>query len=274
MTDSADLAENPTHTDDYVENEQIKQRLVETERLLTSLHRDATQYNENKQLPEFTESMAALLISLEELTDKIKEIKSICTERFDSYQHIYIKQLQDIDQTLTHFEEILTQAGIVRWRQAAEAALKEGQEHQLSIQNSMEQFQNVTQETMKRMEKMSTDTAARLNQVARAFDIKTFEQICAKHALSIEETTKTATRKFWQIEKVVFVQRLLLNTCLGITVAISFGYFERGEWPWERHQDVLSERAYGETLSKVWPQLTATEQARFKQLAGNVADPQ
>jgi hypothetical protein len=216
---------------------------------------------------QIARQLAGFIPIFEELIERMRELQTLTETRISTQDASFAQQLENIQARLTEFSDIMTQAGVARWRHVAESAMKQGDEHVHAIKQATDHLLHTVDESSRCIDQIIIDAVSSLTEATQSLEIGKIEQIYQHTTQRIEDTTLRATRKLNRRIRTFFWEHLLLNIAFVVIITLGFGYFINDQWPWEERLQAHNERDAGKTFLKIWPQLTEAEQQRVAKLA-------
>lgn len=210
----------------------------------------------------------------EEAFNKLKEQQHHLEALIKSQHTAHYQQLQEITQTVEDFRNILTEAGIARWRIAAEQNLKQGQEHLETLQEISEQqlkkletemivFTEFAKESYDRLDQSTHYTVKNMAETLNTFRISDFQRLTDESIQKVSDTTQSAIEYFRRLVRRFYWRNFAWSLAISVLVMVGTGLYINDEFPWEMHKNVVEQRHAGQTLLKAWPILTHTEQQKI-----------
>ncbi|KTD22749.1 Uncharacterised protein [Legionella lansingensis] len=184
------------------------------------------------------------------------------------------QQLQTLHNELDALQEVLTQAGLARFRLAAEKILKQEEEHVNNLQKISSQLlddaNSKQQELTKLLEKgliqieqYATRAIERLDEHFAQYDVHHFRRIASESCEHVERAANNAVTKSQGFLGRFQWRVAILTVITTLITAFAVGFYVSDELPWEIHQHAISEREAGKVLLKAWPMLTQEEKAKI-----------
>ncbi|KTD18024.1 hypothetical protein [Legionella jordanis] len=184
------------------------------------------------------------------------------------------QQLQSLHNELDALQEVLTQAGLARFRLAAEKLLQQGEERAENLeklsQNFLEQFDYHQQEFNRLLEKglaqieqYAIRAIERMDEHFSQYDVQQFRRITSESCEQIERVANNAVRKSQGLLGNFQWRAATLAIITTLITAFAIGFYVSNELPWEIHEHVKNEREAGKVLIKAWPILTQEEKDKI-----------
>ncbi|WED43032.1 hypothetical protein [Legionella cardiaca] len=184
------------------------------------------------------------------------------------------QQLQNLHNELDTLQEVLTQAGIARFRLTAEKTLKQGEEHVNSLQkvsqqlldemtNGFQELNKLLEKSLSQIEQYTVRAIERLDEHFTQYDVHHFRRIANESCEQVERVAQNAVIKSQGLLGRFQWRAASLALCTTIITAFAIGFYVSNELPWEIHQQAKNEREAGKVLIKAWPTLTQEEKAKI-----------
>ncbi|CEK12105.1 hypothetical protein [Legionella hackeliae] len=184
------------------------------------------------------------------------------------------QQMQNLHNELEALQDVLTQAGIARFRLSAEKILKQGEDNlnnlQKVCQELLDEIANKQQELSKFLEKgisqleqYTLRAIERLDEHFTQYDIHHFRRIANESCEQVERVAQNAVIKSQGLLGRFQWRAASFALITTIITAFAMGFYVSNELPWEIHQQAKNEREAGQVLMKAWPTLTQEEKAKI-----------
>jgi hypothetical protein len=214
----------------------------------------------SEQLKMLTHRMSEFIALYEmaetKIRDREKKLKAQLTEQERSLE----AQLTRINQSIEEITSVMTEVGVARWRVSAETAMREGEAHLQALQNSIETFRQLSDETCQRLDQATAFTVKGVADAVSSFRATDFRQLTEDSCSRVERTTITAVKNIARVTRWFYWKKLLLVFCFSLLVAMIFGMYVNGEWPWQTHNQVMQQRLFGTAVLNNWNQLSPADQ--------------
>lgn len=225
---------------------------------------------ENEKFKETLKRMSEYIAYLEVAEQKMVSIQAKLDEKIEQHQHRVSDQLKDIQLTINELQGVMSEAGVARWRLAAEETLKSGNEHlkQLEIATEKhleiftknnEEFSKTVHKSFERLDRASAYTIKNISEVISSFRISDFQQFTQQSYEIIEDTSRSVIYHLKTIIKWFHWRNLAMAFGLSFFVSTLTSYYLSGELPWVNHKKMIAQRAAGEALMNAWPTLSDAE---------------
>lgn len=226
------------------------------------------------KLRESLRQIGQFIANHEEVYNKLKTQQDYLESLAKSQQNTYTQQLQEITHAIETFREMFTEAGIARWRIAAEQNLKQGQEHltvlqetaatQLKqIETEMSALIQFAKESYEHLDQSANYTIKSITETLNTFRISDFQRLTDESIQKIHDTTHSAIEYFRRLVRRFYWRNFGLCFVMSVLVVVGTGLYINDEFPWEMHSTVVEQRHAGQTLLKAWPALTHVEQQKI-----------
>ncbi len=203
--------------------------------------------------------MADFMALYEAAEDRLSKREETMLKRFQEYEHCINEYINSIHGSLHEFEQVLTQAGVSRWRLAAESALKEGREHADKITASTEEFRQLASDTCERLDRATSYTVKGVSEAVSSFRVADFRELTEECVDKVSGVSNKAVRNISRVTKWFYWRKLAMVFSFTLIVAVVMGLYINDEWPWERHKEVVLERNVGAAAIQSWQQLSSAD---------------
>ena len=227
-------------------------------------------------LKEMVKRMAEFIAYFEIVESRIQEWQSVTNQRIEEHQLIVRAQLLEIRQTVAEFEDLMTEAGVARWRLTAENTLQQGRDHlkllELVSQQHLEkladhhlEYEAIAKKSFDRLDRASAYTIKNISDAVSTFRLSDFQQMAEQSVNLIENTATSTIQQLRNSSRRFHIKNALFALGIAAFTSITIGLYLNNEFPWETHQHVVTERHYGATLMSAWPALTEHEREKIIQ---------
>lgn len=227
-----------------------------TERQFQDLDFGETQ---QQQLRFIVQHMADFMVLYEAAEDKLATREQQLHTRFTEYEHRMTEYLSAVQASIREFNDVLTQAGIARWRLAAETALRDGKTQAKKIEEATETFRQLSTDTCERLDRATSYTVKNISEAVGTFRVSDFKLLTEDCAKQVEKTAQSAVKQIGKVSRWFYWRKLLLVFSFTIILTVISGLYINDEWPWEMHNQVLTERQVGVATLQTWPQLSQAD---------------
>ena len=228
-----------------------------------SLNLDFGNHADTEQLRQLIQRMGEFIALYEAAEEKLRQRESILETRMTSHESYVNEQLEQIHQAVTTFENIMTEAGVARWRLAAEDALRQGQTHLKSLENSSEEFRQLSNDTCDRLERATSYAIKGVSDAVSSFRVADFKQLTQDSCDRVEQAAMGAVKNISQVSQWFYWKKSILVFTVALLVAMIMGLYINGEWPWQDHQKIMHEREVGKAAMHVWSELSRRDKRRI-----------
>lgn len=205
---------------------------------------------------------------------KMLEWRQDIEQQAQTQQNKSQQQLQNLHNELEGLQEILTQAGIARFRLTAEKTLQQGEEHLTNLQkvsqqmledmaNNQQEFTQLLEKSLAQIEQYTTRAIERLDEHFTQYDVHHFRRIANESCEHVERVASNAVFKSQGLLGRFQWRAASLALLTTIITSFAVGFYVSNEFPWEIHQQAKNEREAGRVLIKAWPSLTQEEKAKI-----------
>lgn len=185
-------------------------------------------------------------------------------QRLTEYQRSVDQQLRDMKIVLAEIQELMTSAGVARFRLAAEESLRTGQEHFGLIRDETERFRQIAEDSCSHLHNVSVKAEHRVSNLVKAFRLEYFKGLVDDGCQQVQSATATTMGSLKDKMRWFHWQNALVGVVMAGVVSISLGYFINDEMPWVSHQRVVAERNAGQALIHAWPKLSKIERSHIE----------
>jgi hypothetical protein len=184
------------------------------------------------------------------------------------------QQLQALHSELDALQEVLTQAGLARFRLRSEEALKQGEAHVVALTNAGQQLQADITIQYSEFKQLMTKNLAQLaeyteqallrieNQLAK-YDVDHFHRIANESCELVEKVALSSMHKSAGLLRNFQWRSITLALITTLITSFAIGLYINNEMPWEIHKQAMNEREAGRALIKAWPSLSEEEQHKI-----------
>jgi len=230
-------------------------------------HLDEHDYNRLKELLRRTGEFIAYFELVEtKMMEWRQDIEQLATTQQQQFQ----QQLHAVQTELGFFHDVLTQAGLARFRITADSALNQGKEYLLSIQKTEQQL---LKQMANHQRDVGTLTATAVSQIAQhaanaleridtqlgQYDVQHFRRIASESCAQVEKSAQNVIVKSGRLLR-LFQWR---SVAMALLTTLAVGLYMSDEYPWEVHQHAMSEREAGKMLMSAWQNLSYHEKTKI-----------
>lgn len=184
------------------------------------------------------------------------------------------QQIQSLHNELDALQEVLTQAGLARFRMTAEKTLGQGEEHLALLQKTGQDFfaqldskqlalDALIEKNLLRLDQSTNKALEKINNQLSQYDAKHFRLIARESCEQVEKAATNAVNKSQGLLRSFQWRSIGLTLATTLITAFAIGLYINNELPWEIHQHALNERQAGKVLMKAWPALTEEEKQKI-----------
>jgi hypothetical protein len=192
----------------------------------------------------------------------------------DHQARAQFEQLQAIKNELNTFQQMLTQAGLKRFRAEAEHTLHQGKAYLLKIQKTEQQLieqikahqqelTHMTQNATHLISQHSNQVIEKISHHLSHYDPQHIDRIVNDGCSKIEQSSLGALVKNKSLLKRVQWHSVALTVFTTMVTAFVISLYVSDEYPWETHRHAVNERGAGKVLISVWPKLNQQEKLRI-----------
>lgn len=204
--------------------------------------------------------IAQFVASYELVEEKLRERERALEARLLATEKRFGEQLSQIQTVLDDFQSIMTEAGAARWRIAAEKALKNGEDHVVSIRHATNEFVEKSKETFTRLDNVTEKSVKGLADAIQLFKADDFQNVANDSVKMMKNTCSVAVRKVSDIIRWFHWRNLGMVLSVTLIVTMITGLYLNDEWPWETHKEVMQQRNLAQAVISAWPHLDNTDQ--------------
>ena len=226
------------------------------------------------KLKELLRHTGEFIAYFELAESKMMEWRHDIEQEAQSQQHKAQQQLQNLHNELEALQEVLTQAGLARFRLTAETALKQGEGHlsalqkaSLQLMNQMTTKQNeltrLIEQSLMQIEQHSTQAIERVDSQLMQYDVQHFRRVASESCEQVERVANNAVSKSERLLRAFQWRSISLALATTLITAFAIGLYLSNELPWEIHKQARNEREAGKVLMKAWPALSQEEKAKI-----------
>lgn len=232
------------------------------------------QEQEIQRVKELLRHTGEFIAYFELVETKMIEWRNEIEEQAKNHQTHAQQELQTIRNELEALQEVLTHAGLARFRLAADNALQQGGEHLELLKHTSQDFldkiaqkhllfNELTEKSLNKMDEHIANGIQRIEKALGQYDAKHFRLIAHESCDQVERVASKAVIQSthlvnsfqWRVASITLITSL-------ITV-LTFALYMNNELPWETHRHAVNERHAGKVLMKAWPGLTEEEKNKI-----------
>lgn len=223
-----------------------------------------------KQLQQLSQNLANFIALYEQSDDKLKARQLQSENQIQDFSKVIDEQIVKINASLHDIAEIMSAAGAARWRIAAEQALKEGETHTAKLQQLINEFENVMNRNVDRLDRVTQESERRIAKLLSTISVEQGEVIenvrlrAEKSYQSINIVADETAKSFKNALLRVRMERFGIALITAILVTFLMGLYLNAEWPWETSLRAQQERNVGRAILNAWPSLSSEEQQHIK----------
>lgn len=232
------------------------------------------QEHEIQRIKELLRHTGEFIAYFELVETKMIEWRGEIEEQAKSHQQHSQQELQTIRNELEALQEVLTHAGLARFRLSADNALQQGAEHLERLKHMSHDLldkinhqqailNDLTEKSLLKIDQHIENGIQRIEKALGQYDAKHFRLIAHESCDQVERVASNAVLQStnlvnsfqWRVASVTLITSL-------ITV-LTFALYMNNELPWETHRHAVNERHAGKALLKAWPGLTEEEKNKI-----------
>jgi len=225
---------------------------------------EVTAGNANLQLESALQKIASCVALIEEAVGKIETHEVITGKRLETSEAYFEKRLIEIKSLVSDLQQFMTQTGAARFRVAAEKALQEGRDHLSEIKRAIDHFQQLTENSCDRLERVAENSSNRIAESIQSLKINEFRRMTIEGTHRVEEASDGAIKRVTKLVRWLHWEKLGLAFVLAIVASVDTGLFITDEGPLESHKEVVAQRTAGKALLRAWPNLSTQEKAHIE----------
>lgn len=199
-------------------------------------------------LQQLTDFIAHYETIEERLEIRARGLETLMLES-DKKIQAHLSQIQEI---LSYYETVMSETGAARFRLNAENILKEGQAH---IQKLQEVGQGIVVKIDHEADEFNENVrkmGAQFHETLEKLDLESIKTT-AEHSYNLlEEMSLEVVKKVNKTFRGFFWKNLVAVGLMALMIVMLLGQYINDEWPWESHQRILQERAYGADIVAAW----------------------
>ncbi|WP_028388944.1 hypothetical protein [Legionella fairfieldensis] len=226
------------------------------------------------KLKELLRHTGEFIAYFELAESKMMEWRHDIEQQAQAHQHKAQQQLQSLHNELDALQEVLTQAGLARFRLAAEKALQQGEEHlellhrtsqQLitDIENKHQTLSELMEKNLLQVEQHTLRAIECIDAQLMQYDVQHFRRVASDSCEQVERTATNAIVKSERFLRTFQWRAMIIAIFTTIITAFAIGLYINNEFPWEIHQHAMNEREAGKALIHAWPALSQEEKAKI-----------
>lgn len=210
-----------------------------------------------------------------ELADsKMMEWRQSIEQNVNMQRELFHQQLNALQQELSALQDVLTQAGLMHFRQAADTALEQGRQHLQQMQKTEQavlqhhsdyqaQLTQLCEEARQHIMQYTNGALDKIDQKLAQYDSQQFHRLTINSCEQVEKSAQDAIFKSSKLLRKFHWRTLALTILVSLITAFAMGLYISDEYPWEIHQHAMSERNAGKLLMNSWSKLTHQERAKI-----------
>lgn len=238
---------------------------------------------------------------MKELQDDLQKIKELlrhssefigyfelADKKMYEWREIILQHQEGIELKINHLheeidklQELISETGLIRFRQQALARLSEGEEHQAAfetlrqqffeeVQHQKQQLHQQMRQQLSSLEEHAATTMRKIEQQLARYDAQQFNRIANESCVYVEKVATKTLQKCQYVLRSYNWRSCFFSLLTAVVTALMLGLYLDNEFPWEQHQSAKNERSAGRMLLKVWPQLSAEEQRHIVSLSSSI----
>lgn len=222
------------------------------------------------KLKDVLRRMGEFIAYFEAAEQKMERWKHDIQETVKANQEQLNHQLLQIRDVTDDLREVMTDAGVARWRIAAESSLQQGKEHLKAIeaasqqhlealQASNEEFSNMAKKSFDRLDRASAYTIKNISEAISSFRVSDFQRLTEESCEIVRETSSTVIKRLKDTVKWFHWKNLAMAFAVTVFATLTIGLYLNDEMPWEIHKQVVAQRNAGEALMHAWNNLPENE---------------
>jgi hypothetical protein len=195
-------------------------------------------------------------------------------EEIESQSSQLYQRSQIVHNEIASVHELLSQAGITRFRTLAQKALSQGEIQLQVMENTCKQFTEhfeeqqeklsfLTHQCLLKIEEHTTKSTQDIASQLAKYDVHQFHRIAHESCDHVERAASNAVNKSQKLLHMFQMRSGLLGVFTTLISAFVIVLYLSGELPWDLHQKAVKERDVGKALLRIWPSLTLEEKTRI-----------
>lgn len=205
---------------------------------------------------------------------KIVEWRQELEQQTQTHHMRTTQQLESISREFSLLEDILTQAGLVRFRLTLEKVVNQADEQIRTLQQTSntfltdarachEDFSDLLANSLTHIEKHTQQAMTSLDKQLAHYDTEQFKRIADESYELLEKTAHDAISKSGSLLKTLQWRLVLLTLTTTLFTTLLAGLYINSEFPWETHQKAHNERSAGKFFMQLWPKLSDQEKTKL-----------
>lgn len=228
----------------------------------------------SQHLNKMLQDLANFMALYEQSDDRFKIRKEEMDQQLATMRTELQSQIDQIRTILTDMNEIMTAAGVARWRLAAEQTMKLGDEHLASIKEACNVYKKLAEDSVSRLEHISVATEKKINGALHKLTnensslVTDFRHKAEQSYQELEQAASGSISTVKQLLRWLKFDRIATAVIAALLSAFLTSVYVNAEWPWESFHKAERERMIGKSLIAVWPTLTPNKQMELNNLLG------
>jgi hypothetical protein len=226
------------------------------------------------KIKEFVRHSAEFIAYFELADSKMREWQSSLEKQLQENQQQYEEKYQHVHAQLEAFEEMLTQAGLARFRLQADEVFTQStqqlqQTEQVSeefltkIKSQQQEIEHFLDKALGKLDTHSQATIQKIDQQLARYDADHFRRVANESCDKVENAAQQAVHKSFQLLNKTNVKITAIAIVASVITAFTIGLYVSDEWPWEMHQQAMNEREAGKMLMHAWPKLSQNDRNKI-----------
>jgi hypothetical protein len=219
-----------------------------------------SQADDSDKIRSLLQRMGQFIALYEASEEKLRQREAMLQERIGAHEIYVNEQLERIHLALGEFDKLMSEAGVARWRLAAEDCLQQGKAHLQLLKSTTAEFSQLSQDTCERLDRATSYTIKGIADAISSFRLADFKQLTDDGCQRVEKVAAHAIRNIAKVTRWFYWKKIILVCVFSMMVATITGLYINGEWPWEDHKDILRERELGKAAMQAWSDLNPHDQ--------------
>lgn len=210
-----------------------------------------------------------------ELADsKMMAWRQSIEQNMNTQRELFHQQLSALQQELSTLQNLLTQAGLMHFRQAADTALEQGRQHLQHMQKTEQavlqhhsdyqaQLAQLCEESRQYIMQYTSTALDKISHKLAQYDSQQFHRLTIDSCEQVEKSAQDAILTSSKLLRKFHWRTLALTILVSMITAFAMGLYISDEYPWEIHQHAMSERNAGKLLMNSWARLTHDERDKI-----------
>lgn len=205
---------------------------------------------------------------------KMMEWRHDIEQRAQDHQKQFQQQLQALQLESGSLQEMLTSAGLTKFRLTADSTLKQSQEYLNEMKDTKSRVLNELSEFKHELSSLCEQATHKIHQHTEKaiaaidtqlghYDPHQFSRIANESCDQVEQSAQHAISASSRLLSLFQWRTIALAFVTTFLTAFAIGLYVSDEYPWEIHQHAMNERGAGKLLMSAWPKLSYQEKVKI-----------